>query len=93
MLRGLAFLWLLHVMPLIAPEYGEAPMKIDEPLGSVSIGFKAAAYYMLPTISEVAKKTDNALPFCKLSDLTTSSRYTRAEKCVSIASQYPAGSR
>ena len=30
-----------NVIPLIAPEYGEAPMKIDEPLGSVSIGFQS----------------------------------------------------
>ena len=30
------------VIPLIAPEYCETPMNIDEPLGSVSIGTNAS---------------------------------------------------
>ena len=69
----------LKVVPLVAPEYGEAAIQLDESLGTVSMGSQAAPY-LTNTASSIAQKVDNSVPFGSVRDLTTSSRYITAEK-------------
>ena len=53
-------------------------MKIDEPLGVVSAGLKAAPY-VTTTVSQAAQNIDRVLPFGKFGDVSSSSRYIAAE--------------
>ena len=64
----------LKVVPLLAPEYGEAAMAIDDQLGKVSMGLQAAPY-IANAASNIAQKVDNVLPFGSCGDLTTTSSY------------------
>ena len=57
--------WLLRRPPILAPEYGEAAVKVDESLGSVSMGLKAVPY-VANTASSVARTVNNGLRFCKI---------------------------
>ena len=50
----------LKVVPLIAPEYGEPTMAVDNSLGMVSMGIQAAPYKANKT-STVAQMLDNVL--------------------------------
>ncbi len=42
----------------------------------------------VPYIGDLARNVDDALPFGKFGDITTSSRYINAEKSFKIASSY-----
>ena len=48
------YLIVLKTVPLLAPENGEAAMKLDEFLGSVSMGLKAFPY-AANTVSSIVK--------------------------------------
>ena len=64
----------MKVVPLLAPEYGEAAMAIYDQLGTVSMGLKAAPH-IANAASNIAQKVDNVLPFRSFGDLKTTSRY------------------
>ena len=71
----------LKVVPLLAPEYGEAAIAIDDQLGKVPMVFKAAPY-IANAASNIAQKVDNVLPYGSFGDLATTSRYKAAEKAL-----------
>ena len=50
----------LKVVPLTAPEYGEAAMVVDSSLGMVSTGLQAAPY-IANTASSIAQQVGNAI--------------------------------
>ena len=52
----------LKVVPLLAPEYGEAAIAIDDQLGKVSMGLKATPR-IANAASSIAQKVDNVLQF------------------------------
>ena len=70
--------WLFKVVPLIAPEYGKAAMKLGDSLGAVSMGFNEAPY-VANAANNIATKVATALHFGSCGGLTTSSRYIAAE--------------
>ena len=71
----------LKVVPLLAPEYTEAAMAVDDSLGAVSMGLKATPH-IANAASSIAQKVDNVLPFGSFGDITTTSRYKAAEKAL-----------
>ena len=68
----------LKVLLLLAPEYGEAAIAIDDQLGKVSMGFRSVPY-IANAASNIAQKVDNVLPFGSSCDMTTTSTYKAAE--------------
>ena len=63
----------LKVVPFLALEYSEAAIAIDDQLGKVSMGSKAAPY-IANTASNIAQKVDNVLHFRAFGDSATTSR-------------------
>ena len=71
----------LKTVPLLAPELGEAAMKLDESLGSVSMRLKAVPN-VANTASSMAKKVNICVPFWKCGDLQAWSRYITTGKAL-----------
>ena len=66
---------------MLAPEYGEAAIAIDDQLGKVSMGLNATPH-IANAASSIAQKVDNVLQFGSFGDITTTSRYMAAEKAL-----------
>ena len=71
----------LQTVLCLAPGYGESSIKLDESLGTVTMGVTAAPY-IVNTASSIAQQVESVVPFGSFSDLATSSRYITAEKAL-----------
>ena len=69
----------LMVVPLLAPEYGEAATAIDDQVGKVSMGSQAAPY-ISNAASNIAQNFDNVLPCGSFGESAKKSKYKAAEK-------------
>ena len=61
----------LKTAPLLAPDYGETAMKLDDSFGLISMSLQAVAY-LANTANSISTKIDNVLPcgwFCVLTNI------------------------